>query len=271
MTLGGAPLAAVIQIKGAEPVRRLRLVKARAPPQPRLTQRARTFAGTTRETKDAEMKTDAQLKADVLAELAWDPAINPAAIGVTVEHGFVTLAGHLDTLAQKHAAERAARRVAGVRGVAVEAQVKLAPEHRRSDSDIARAALAALRWNSLVPDDRVTVEVEDGWVTLTGEVDWPYQLASAEQCIRPLTGVRGVTNLVTLKAHVRGLDIARQITDALTRHAEREARHIDVAVDGGTVTLSGTVDSLADHDAAIGAAFGTRGVTSVIDKLEVAG
>lgn len=216
------------------------------------------------------MKTDAQLKADVLAELAWDPAINPAAIGVTVEHGLVTLAGHLDTFAQKHAAERAVRRVAGVRGIALELDVRLAPEHRRTDPEIAQAAVAALRWNSLVPDDRVKVEVEDAWVTLTGQVDWPYQLASAQQCIRPLTGVRGVTNLVTLKPHVRGLDIARQITEALTRHAQREARHIDVAVDGGIVTLSGTVDSLADHDAAIGAAFGTRGVTSVIDKLDVA-
>lgn len=217
------------------------------------------------------MKTDALLKADVLAELAWDPAINPAAIGVAVRQGLVTLTGHLDTLEQKHAAERAVRRVAGVRGIAVELDVRLVPEHRRSDSDVARAAIAALRWNSLVPDDRVQVEVEDGWLTLNGEVDWPYQLASAEQCIRPLTGVRGVTNLVTLKPHVRGLDIAGQITEALKRHAEREARHIDVEVDGGTVTLSGTVDSLAEHDAAIGAAFGTRGVTSVIDKLDVAG
>lgn len=217
------------------------------------------------------MKTDAQLKADVLAELAWDPAINPAAIGVIVKNGVVTLTGHLDSLAQKHAAEHAARRVAGVRGIAVELDVQLAPEHLRSDTEIAQAAIAALRWNSLVPDDRVELQVEDGWVTLTGQVDWPYQLASAEQCLRPLTGVRGVTNLVTLKAHVRGNDIARQITDALTRRAEREARHIGVDVDGGTVTLSGTVDSLADHDAAIGAAFGTRGVTSVIDKLDVAG
>ena len=154
------------------------------------------------------MRTDAQLKADVLAELAWDPAVNPTAIGVIVKNGVVTLTGHLDTLAQKHAAERAVRRVAGVRGIAVELDVRLAPEHRRGDSEIARAAIAALRWNSLVPDERVKVEVEDGWVTLTGEVDWPYQLASAQQCIRPLTGVRGVTNPVTLKAHVRGLDVA---------------------------------------------------------------
>lgn len=215
------------------------------------------------------MKTDAQLKADLMAELAWDPAINAGAIGIAVDNGLVTLTGHLDTFAQKHAVERAVRRVSGVRGLAIELDVKLAPEHRRSDSDIAQAAIAALRWNSLVPDDKVQVQVEDGWVTLTGEVDWPYQFSSAEQCIRPLTGVRGVTNLVSIKPRVRGNDIARQITDALTRHAEREARHIDVAVEEGTVTLSGRVDSLAEHDAAVGAAFGTRGVTSVIDKLEV--
>jgi len=215
------------------------------------------------------MKTDEQLKADVQAELAWDPAISPATIGVAVKDGLVTLSGHLDTYAQQHAAERAVRRVAGVRGVAAQLDVRLAAEHRRGDPEIAQAATAALRWNSLVPDDRVKAEVEDAWVTLTGEVDWPYQFSSAEQCVRPLTGVRGVTNLVTLKPHVRGDDIARQITAALMRHAEREARHIDVEVDGGTVTLTGTVDSLAEHEAAVGAAFGTRGVTSVVDKLKV--
>jgi len=215
------------------------------------------------------MKTDFELKADVTAELAWDPALNATAIGVIVKDGLVTLAGHLDTYAQKHAAERAVRRVAGVRGIALELDVKLAPEHQRSDSEIAQAAIAALRWNSLVPDDHVKVEVEDAWVTLTGEVDWPYQLSSAEQCIRPLTGVRGVTNSVAIKPRVSGKDIAGQITAALTRHAQREASHIAVEVSGGIVTLSGRVDSLAEHDAAVGAAFGTRGVTSVVDKLEV--
>lgn len=220
-------------------------------------------------TRECHMKTDAELRADVLAELAWDPVLNDSAVGVIVKDGLVTLTGHLDTFAQKHAAERAVRRVAGVRGIAVELDVKLAPEHRRTDSDIAQAAIAALRWNSLVPDEHVKVEVEDAWVTLTGEVDWPYQFSSAEQCIRPLTGVRGITNLVKVKPRVRGNDIARQITAALTRHAEREAQHIDVDVQEGTVTLSGWVDSLAEHDAAIGAAFGTRGVTSVVDKLEV--
>lgn len=215
------------------------------------------------------MKTDAQLKDDVLAELAWDPAVNPRALDVAVKDARVTLTGHLDTLAQKHAVERAVRRVAGVRGVALELDVRLVEDHQRGDAEVAQAAEAALRWNSLVPDDHVKVEVHDAWVTLTGEVDWPYQFSSAEQCVRPLTGVRGITNLVTLKPHVRGGDIARQIAAALMRHAEREARQLDIEVDGGTVTLSGTVASLAEHDAAIGAAFGTRGVTSVVDKLQV--
>ena len=215
------------------------------------------------------MKTDAQLKADVLAELAWDPVLNAGGVAVAVQDGLVTLTGHLDTFAQKHAAERAVRRVAGVRGIAVELDVKLAPEHERGDAELAQAAIGALRWNSLVPDDHVKVEVEDAWVTLTGEVDWPYQFSSAEQCIRPLTGVRGITNLVKVKPRLRGTDIARQIAAALTRHAEREAQHIDIAVHDGTVTLTGSVDSLAEHDAAVGAAFGTRGVTSVVDKLEV--
>ena len=215
------------------------------------------------------MKTDFQLMADVTAELDADPSINAKSIGVMVNQGVVTLTGHLDSYAQKHAAERAVRRVAGARGVAIELDVKLAPEHRRSDSELAQVATAALRWHSLVPDDRVKAEVEDGWVTLTGEVDWPYQHSSAEQCVRPLQGVRGVTNNVQIKPRVRGKDIAGEITAALTRHAQREASHIDVAVEGGTVTLSGKVDSLAEHEAAVGAAFGTRGVTTVVDRLEV--
>src|SRR6478752_5816140 len=118
------------------------------------------------------MKSDTQLKADVTEELEWNPAINATNIGVMVKDGLVTLAGHLDTFAEKHAVERAVRRVAGVRGIALDLDVKLAKEHKRSDSEVAQAAIMALRLNSLVPDGKVKVEVEDGWVTLTGEVDW---------------------------------------------------------------------------------------------------
>ena len=154
------------------------------------------------------MKTDAQLKADVTSELAWDPSIDANAIGVMVKDGLVTLTGHLDSFAEKEAVERAARRVSGVRGIAVELDVKPSPEHKRSDSEIAKAVLAALRWHSWVPEERVRVEVEHGWVTLSGEVDWRYQATSAEQCIRPLVGVRGLTNNVTIKTGVSEKDIS---------------------------------------------------------------
>jgi len=216
------------------------------------------------------VKSDLQLKSDVSDELAWDPSINATNIGVAVKDGVVTLSGHLDTFAEKHAAERGVRRVSGVRGIALDLDVKLAPGHQRSDSEIAEAATVALRLNSLVPDGKVKVEVEDGWITLTGEVDWRYQFASAEQCLRSLTGVRGLFNQITIKPRVKGDDITRQIAAALTRQAAREARHIDVEVDGAVVTLTGKVRSMAEHDAAVGVAFSARGVSRVIDHLQVA-
>ena len=217
------------------------------------------------------MKTDAQLKVDVTDELAWDPAINATHVGVMVQDGVVTLAGHLDSFAEKHAVERAVRRVAGVRGIALDLDVKLSTEHQRTDADIAGAATAALALNTLVPRGKVKVEVEKGWVTLTGEVDWGYQLASAEQCIRPLAGVRGLFNKITVKPRVQSKDIASQITAALTRQATREARNIGIEVEGGVVTLSGKVHSMAEHDAAIGVAFSAHGVSHVVDHLQVAG
>jgi osmotically-inducible protein OsmY len=215
------------------------------------------------------MKTDAQLKTDVTEELFWDPAINATHVGVIVNDGVVTLTGHLDTFAEKHAVERAVRRISGVRGIALELDVKLAMAHKRSDSEIASAATSALRWNSLVPDESVKVEVEDGWVTLTGEVSWGFQQNSAEQCVRSLVGVRGLTNRITLKPQVSTENIGAQISAALTRHATREAKHISVDVKGTVVTLNGKVHSLAERDAAIGAAYSARGVSTVVDRLQV--
>jgi osmotically-inducible protein OsmY len=217
------------------------------------------------------MKTDLQLKDDVLSELAWDPAVHAQAIDVTVKDGLVALSGHLGTYAEKRAVEKAVRRVTGVRGLALDLDVQLAPEHRRTDSDIARAALAALQWHAWVPHERLHVQVEDGWVTLTGQVDWHYQLASAEQCIRPLLGVRGITNRITVKSPVTESEVSRQIVGALTRHAQREANRIEVDVQGSVVTLAGTVDSLPEHDAVVAVANATRGVSRVVDHLAIAG
>jgi osmotically-inducible protein OsmY len=215
------------------------------------------------------MKTDIELKADVIAELDWDVAIHPTEIGVMVKNGIVTLTGHLDTFAEKHAVERAVHRVSGVRGVALELDVKLSTSHKRSDSEIAQAAASALRWNSILPDERIQIEVEEGWVTLTGEVDWGYQLVSAAQCIRPLVGVRGLNNQITIKPHASSKDIGKEIIAALSRQARREAKHIGIEVEGGVVTLRGKVHSMAEHDAAIGTAFSARGVSRVVDKLEI--
>lgn len=216
------------------------------------------------------MKSDSQLKDDVTAELAWDPAVNPTNVGVMVKDGLVTVAGHLDTFAEKHAVERAVRRVAGVRGIALDLEVKLAPGHQRGDSEIAQAALAALSLNSLIPAGKLKVEVEDGKVTLGGEVDWGYQRVIAEQCVAPLMGVRELDNKITIKPRTSHKDIASQIAAALTRQAQREARHIGIDVEGSVVTLSGEVHSLAEHEAALGAALSTHGVSRVVDKLVVA-
>ena len=217
------------------------------------------------------MKSDLELKDDVLSELAWDPTVHADAIDVTVKDGVVALSGHLGTYAEQRAVEKAVRRVTGVRGVALDLEVRLAPGHERGDSDIARAAIAALQWHAWVPHERLHVQVQDGWVTLSGEVDWHYQLASAEQCIRPLLGVRGITNNITVRSRVSERDVSNQIIGALKRHAQREASRIEVDVHGSVVTLEGAVDSLPEHDAALAAAAATRGVSRVVDHLSITG
>ncbi len=215
------------------------------------------------------MKTDMQLKKDVSAELEWDPSINATHVGVAVNDGVVTLTGHLDTFAEKHAIERAVGRVRGVKAIAVEVDVKLEPGHRRSDSEIAAAAESALQWHSLVPVGRIRVKVEKGWVTLSGDVEWDYQRQSAENTVRPLTGVVGVSNTIHLKSVVTPVNVAARIQQALKRHAEREARHIEITVQGGVVTLSGQVDSWAEREAVFGAAWAVPGVSSVVNELTV--
>ena len=215
------------------------------------------------------MKTDAALQTDVTAELAWDPAVKSTAIGVAVKDGVVTLSGHLETFAEKHAATRALRRVAGVKAIALELDVKLAPNHKRSDTDIAAGAEEALQWNTLVPLERIRLTVDHGWITLQGEVEWDYQRHSAEKAIRPLMGVVGISNEVTLRARPKAANLSRKIEEAMTRQAIREARHIQVDVDGITVKLSGTVHSWQERDAAQGVAWSAPGVYVVINELNV--
>jgi osmotically-inducible protein OsmY len=215
------------------------------------------------------MATDADLKRDVLAELDWDPAVKPDAIGVAVKDGVVTLTGHVDSFAQKRAAEEAVARVAGVKAIAVEIDVKVAPQHRRSDTEIAAAIEDTLRWNHLVRPEQLRVTVEHGHVTLEGEVEWNYERKGVENSIRPLVGVTGITNRIALQPQPEATDVGKRIEEALTRQAIREARHIEVLVEGHTVKLRGQVHSWPEREAAQGVAWSAPGVRTVINELSV--
>jgi osmotically-inducible protein OsmY len=215
------------------------------------------------------VKTDADLKRAIEAELEWDPAIRATAIGVAVKDGVVTLTGHIETYAEKYAAEKLLRRVTGVKAIALELDVRLSPEHRRSDTDIALAAEQSLKWNTLVPD-KVRLTVDKGWVTLRGEVEWDFQRRSAERAVRSLTGVVGLSNEMTLKVPaVKPANLQSRIADALKRQLEREIQNIDIRVEGSTVTLRGHVNSWHERDAAGGAAWSAPGVRVVVNELRI--
>lgn len=217
------------------------------------------------------MKTDNQLQQDVLDELKWEPEVEASRIGVEAKDGIVTLAGHVDSFAQKWAAECAAQRVAGVTGVIVEIDVALPGSHKRKDEELVRAANHALAWHSNVPKDAIKVIVEGGYVTLTGEVDWAFQRAAAVAAIRNLVGVLGVSDQISLKPRpVAAAMVKKQIHAALHRQAQYEANAIKVAISGNNVTLSGVVDSWLQRAAARNAAWSAPGVQKVIDNLSIA-
>jgi osmotically-inducible protein OsmY len=216
------------------------------------------------------MSTDAQVKQNVIAELEWDPSINAAQIGVEVKDGVVTLAGHVDSYADKWNAERAAQRVKGVKALAVEIDVKLPGTSERNDADIARAAENVLQWTNYLPQDSVKVMVEGGWITLSGELDWDYQRRIAVKAVRHLMGVTGVSDNVLVRPKVSMSDIKSDIEAALERRARADAKAISVAVNDSVVTLSGTVHSWTERDAVTDAAWNTPGVRNVIDNTIIA-
>ncbi len=215
------------------------------------------------------MKTDIDLKKDVVAELAWDPAVKSEAVGVVVQNGVVTVSGHLDTYAQKYAVERALRRVAGVKAMAIELDVKIAAQHKRSDTEIATAAEQAMQLQTVGLADKIRIKVEHGHIQLTGEVEWQYQRANAERAIRPLAGVVSINNEITLKAKAVPSDLTARIEAALKRQAIREAKHIELSVDGSTVRLSGNVRSWQEREAIQGAVWSAPGVRTVINDVHV--
>lgn len=216
------------------------------------------------------MKSDHQLKLDVIEELAWEPSINETEIGVEVKGGIVTLSGHLGSYAEKYAAEKATLRVSGVKAIAVEIDVKLPGASQRTDADIAATAQRGLEWNALVPHEKVKVKVEDAWITLTGEVDHEYQRLAAESALRNLLGVVGISNQIKVKPGILPKDVKVNIEAALQRRAHKQTQAISVTVAGDEVTLSGWAPSLAERRAAYLAALSAPGVTRVIDNMQVA-
>ena len=215
------------------------------------------------------MKTDSQIQSDVIQELKWDPSVTHEHIGVSATSSIVTLSGTVPNYAEKSAAERAAQRVGGVKAVVEKIEVKLPGSFQRTDQDIAKAIVEQFTWAIQVPEDRVKASVENGWVKLSGEVEWEYQRSAAESAVRGLTGVKGITNNIWIKPKVQSSDVKQKIEEALKRAAEREARRINVETRGSRVVLSGEVRSFAELRDAKGAAWNAPGVTEVEDHLMV--
>ena len=215
------------------------------------------------------MHTDSDIQKDVLAELNAEPSLRDDDIAVGVRDGVVTLAGYVDSYADKWRAERVVSKVKGVKAVVNELEVRLPSSSQRTDPEIARAAVDALQWNVLVPHDRIQVVVEDGWITLRGEVDWYYQKEEAERTVRNITGVRGVSNLITVAAVPTPSDVKQRIADALRRGAQFDAERITVEVIGHKAILKGTVRSYAEMKDAERAARKAPGITEVENRLTV--
>jgi osmotically-inducible protein OsmY len=212
-------------------------------------------------------RTDQEIQADVLAELRWDSSIQANEIGVAVKDSVVTLTGTVDTYLKKWRAEEAAHRVAGVTAVANDITVRTLGE--RTDTDIAAAAVYALKWNSSVPADKIQVTVDKGWVTLKGEVEWQYQKEEAERAVRQLWGVKGVSNLIAVKPSASPTDLKKKIEDALVRSAEVDASNITVEVQGSKAILKGKVRSWAEKQEAERTAWLAPGITSVDNQIKV--
>jgi osmotically-inducible protein OsmY len=214
------------------------------------------------------MSHDSELQQAVLAELNWEPSVTAANIGVTAKAGVVELTGHVESYGEKYAAETATRRVKGVKAVAEELEVRLPSNIERDDTDIAEAALDRLAWDASVPNDTVTIKVENGLVTLTGEVDWHYQKAAAERDVGGMYGVVDVVDLITIKPRVSVPNLSKDITKALHR-SWFDPKTINVSAEGGIVHLTGTVRTRHDRNEAESTSWAAPGASDVKNDIEV--
>jgi osmotically-inducible protein OsmY len=215
------------------------------------------------------MSNDHKLQQAVLDALGWEPSVTAAHIGVAADHGVVTLTGHVDSYAEKHAAEEATLRVKHVHAIADEIEVRIPFETSRTDDQIAAAAIDRLAWDVAVNRNAISVRVENGWVTLTGEVDWHYQKEAAGQAIRRLMGVTGVSNQVTIKPSINAATVSGDIADALDRSWFSDPQTITVKADGGKIRLGGTVHSPQERQIALDAAWAAPGVTIVENAIRL--
>lgn len=217
------------------------------------------------------MKTDVQIREDVLDELMWEPMLKPAEIGVAVTDGVVTLSGYVNDYSKKLAAEKAVKRVKGVKAVAEDIQVRLPFEMQKDDEEIAGEVVNALKWNTNIPDEKISIKVDNGWVTLDGELEWQFQRDAALAAVRDLVGINGVINLLKLKPVLSASIIKSNIRKALERNADLEADKITIDTSDSTVTINGKVHSWSEKSEAERAIWATPGVAKVINHLEING
>lgn len=215
------------------------------------------------------MKSDEQVQQDVMDELKWEPSIHAAQIGVEVRDGVVTLAGEVGSYPEKWGAEQVVLRIGGVKALAVNLKVKLSELGARTDADIALSAQNTLRWSMSVPQDAVKVQVENGWLVLSGDVEWQYQRQAAAEAVRHLPGITGVSNQIGIKPLPSALVVKADIEAALQRTASSDSKAISVEVVGANVTLTGTVHSWAERDLVTRSAWRSAGVHEVVDQMKL--
>jgi osmotically-inducible protein OsmY len=215
------------------------------------------------------MKTDLEIQTDVMNELKWQPFLKSASIGVSVKNGIVTLSGIVDNYFQKNEAEKAAKKVVGVKAIAEDIQIGVSPSYTKTDVEVAESVMNALKWHAAVPEENIKVKVEDGVVTMEGQVEWEYQRNSAKKAVTDLLGVRNVINLINVKPRTTAFDVRTKISQALHRTATVDAERVSIEVEGSKVTLNGKVRSFAEKEDVEDAAWCAPGVSSVVSHIEV--